>query len=223
MRPSLAALLMAGATALAHGQNTPATLAFSLDRTGPPTVQYSVAVTEDGTGRYTPRVSAAPMAAAGEAREIRLAPALVRKLFAAVPTVEGGRCETHIKNLAKTGTKVLHYTGAGRDAQCTFNYSDDDRVNDATSAFQALAETMQYGDRLRAKLRFDRLGLDSELEGLQSAVSEQRALEVGNIAPVLRSILEDERVMERVRRKAQQLLQGAAPAQAEAAGTSSSR
>ena len=60
---------------------------------------------------------------------------------------------------------------------------------------------------------FDRLGLDSELEGLQNEVAGERALDLGNIAPVLQSIIADERVMDRVRRKAERLLKGVAPAQ----------
>ncbi len=128
--------------------------------------------------------------------------------------VEGGRCETHNKNIAKTGVKVMRYSGAGREAQCTFNFSDDDRVNEAATAFEGLAETLQFGDRLRTKLRFDRLGLDGELDALQTAVTEGRASELGNIAPVLQSIVEEERVMDRVRRKAERLLGEVAPAQA---------
>ncbi|HLI77245.1 MAG TPA: hypothetical protein VKV02_09895, partial [Acidobacteriaceae bacterium] len=104
-----------------------------------------------------------------------------------------------------------------------YNYSDDDRVNDATTAFEAVAETLQYGDRLAAKLRFDRLGLDTEVDGLQAAVTEGRALEVGNIAPILQTISDDERVMDRVRRKAARLLQGAGMGQMAAGADSSAR
>ncbi len=193
-------------------------LQFSLDRDGPPAQQYTLTISQSGEGQYVPHLSAGPasevkLPADGDSRALRVSPAAMKKLFAAVPMVEGGRCETHSKNIAKSGTKTLRYSGAGREAQCTYNYSDDDRVNEATAVFEGIAETLRFGDRLRAKLRFDRLGLDSELEGLQTAVTEQRALEVGNIAPVLKTIAEDERVMDRARRKAELLLQGVAPAQ----------
>lgn len=193
-------------------QGAPAKLQFSLDRPGSPPVQYTLIVADTGEGQYTPAAMAggptgpAPAGAEGPAKFLRVDPALVKTLFAAVPMVEGGRCETHSKNIAKTGVKVLHYTGNGRDAQCTYNYSDDDRVNDATSAFEGLAETLQFGDRLRSKLRFDRLGLDSELDLLQTAITEHRALGIANIAPVLKSIASDERVMDRARHRAEQLL-----------------
>ncbi len=210
------------------GETGVQTLQFSLSREGPPAEQYALTVSDSGEGQYVPHLSAvgtseAKLPAEGDARAIRVSPAVMKKLFAAVPMVEGGRCETHNKNIAKTGVKVLRYSGAGREAQCTYNYSDDDRVNDATTAFEGIAETLQFGDRLRAKLRFDRLGLDSELQELQSAVAEQRALEVGNIAPVLKTIAEDERVMDRARRKAELLLQGVTPAQTAAGEGSSTR
>lgn len=220
MRDSVAGwLLWMGMVAGIQGQAAPAKIQFSLDRAGAGGAQYTLTVAESGEGLYLPHLTPAASleikaTPETDAREIRASQAVVTKLFAAVPMVEGGRCETHNKNIAKTGVKIMRYSGAGREAQCTFNYSDDDRVNDAVTAFEGLAETLQMGDRLRAKLRFDRLGLDGELEGLQTAVTEGRALEVGNIAPVLKSIAEDERVMDRARRRAERLLQGVPPAQA---------
>ncbi len=189
-------------------------------------MQFTIAIENNGTGVYVGHLVQGPLDPAGqpsEGKAIHIAPAVTKKLFAAVPMVEGGRCETHNKGIAKTGVKTLRYAGSGPEARCVYNFSDDDRVNDATSAFEAIAQTMQYGDRLASKLRFDRLGLDDELDGLLSAVSEGRALEVGNIAPLLQTISQDERVMDRVRRKAERLLQGAGPAQTASGVPSSAR
>ena len=221
--------MMLGLGLAAAGQTTGRTLEFSLDREGPPTVQYSLTVGESGQGTYRARAAGGPAAetsgVAGrpEPQAIRVSSGTVKKLFAAVPMVEGGRCETHAKGLAKTGAKTLRYAGAGREAQCLYNYSDDDRVNDATVAFEAIAETLRFGERLQAKLRFDRLGLDAELDQLQSAAAEGRALEVNNIAPVLRSISNDDRVMDRARRKAERLLEGVGPGQTAAGVDPSAR
>jgi hypothetical protein len=205
-------MVLFGGVTGASAQGGGAALRFTLDRVGPPLSQYTISVGEDGSGVFNPRLAsgnAIELQPGEGAKAIRISPPVVKKLFAAVPMVEGGRCETHNKGIAKTGVKVLRYAGGGREAECTYNYSDDERVNEATNTFEAIAETMQYGDRLAAKLRFDRLGLDMELDGLQSAVADGRALEVENIAPVLKSLVEDERVMDRVRRKAEQLLQTA--------------
>ena len=215
-------VLSAGAPLFASGQGTGASLQFSLDRTGPPLLQYTLTVGQDGRGTFAPK-QAPGSSAVIESKAIHVSASVLKKIFAAVPIVEGGRCETHNKSIAKTGVKVLHYTGDGRDAQCEYNYSDDDRVNEATTAFEGVAETLLFGDRLAAKLRFDRLGLDNELDDLQSAVRDGRALDVENIAPVLKKVSEDERAMDRVRRKAERLLQDAEVGQAAAGEGPSAR
>lgn len=203
-------LFAAGAIGKAAGQ----TLSFSLDRAGSPPAQYAVRVDEhtgQGTFRDTSSPAVSGAASDGKAAEvpITVSPELLKKLFAAVPDVRSGHCETHSKKIAQTGAKTLRYEGEGAPAECTYNYSDDERVNTATSLFEAIGETMQFGDRLASRLRFDRLGLDLEMDNLQSAITDGRAVEVGNIAPVLRAIQNDERVMERVRRKAAHTLERA--------------
>ena len=191
-------------------------LTFTLDRTGAAAMHYSVQLDEaTGKGLYrgsasgTGGVSAESGAGADAGQPIAAPAVVVGKMFAAVPLVKSNRCDSHRKGIAQTGAKRLRLVQGEVNAECSYNYSDDDRVNAATAVFQALAETMQYGDRLRAKLRFDRLGLDAEMDGLQAALTDGRALQVGNIAPALQSVANDDRVMERVRRKAAHLLETA--------------
>jgi hypothetical protein len=87
---------------------------------------------------------------------------------------------------------------------------------DTAAAFQAIAETMQIGATLQHLHRFDRLGLDAEMDTLAAEAKEGNAIEMQNIAPTLQSIVDDERVIERVRRKAARLLQPAEPSAASA-------
>jgi hypothetical protein len=137
-------------------------------------------------------------------------------------TVVVGNCETRNKHLARTGQKSIAYARPGSDtwASCTFNYSDDKALMDAATAFQAIAETIQTGERLEHTHRFDRLGLDAQLDFLTSEAKDGRAIELQNIAPVLRSIIDDDHVIDRARRKAARLLQDAAPAPATAESSS---
>jgi hypothetical protein len=111
------------------------------------------------------------------------------------------------KNVAKTGEKTILYEESGKVAQCTFNYSDDAGLMDAIATFQAIAETMQRGERLQHDLRYDRLGLDAEMEALVAAKQSGSAIEIGNIAPILQALVEDDHVIDRVRRRAARLLQ----------------
>ena len=73
--------------------------------------------------------------------------------------------------------------------------------------FQAIAFTMDEGRKLDFLHRFDRLGLDAEMETLAQEYADKRALELGTITSTLTALVNDEAVMERVRRRAEKLLQ----------------
>jgi hypothetical protein len=185
-------------------------LSFSLSREGPPLTRYTVRIEQaTGHGFYRSDVqTAVPLpGTSGAETPISVDPQLAKKIFAAVPLVKSNRCDAHDKNLAQTGVKVLRYSADATVFECTYNYGLDDRVNTATTVLLALGETMQYGERLASDLRFSRLGLDSDLDALQSALADGRALEPANIAPVLQAILQDDRVMDRVHRKATRILE----------------
>ena len=96
---------------------------------------------------------------------------------------------------------------ADKTAECTFNYSDDAGLMGATAAFLAIADTMQRGERLQHDLRYDRLGLDAEMESLVAAQKDGSAIEIGNIASILQTLVSDDHVIDRVRRRAARLLQ----------------
>jgi hypothetical protein len=133
----------------------------------------------------------------------------LERLKAGEHAAKSGKCETKAKNIAKTGEKTIRYEIADKTAECTFNYSDDAGLMGATATFQAIAETMQRGKRLEHDLRYDRLGLDAEMEQLVAAQKSGSAIEIVNIAPVLQALVEDDHVIDRVRRRAARLLQDA--------------
>ena len=197
-------------------------LTFSIEREGQPANQFAIQLDRTtGRGFYGKKTTASDPgigASAGSATPIFVGQPVLKQLLASLPAITQHRCESHSHNLAQTGKKTLRFSHDDAVAECTFNYSDDERVNNAAALFLALAETMDFGERLANKLRFDRLGLDSTMDDLRSAVKDGRAVEIGNIAPVLRSIESDERVLERVRREAASLLEGAGVALAQPTG-----
>lgn len=136
---------------------------------------------------------------------------------------KSGRCETHQKNIAKTGEKTIRYISADRTDGCTFNFSDDSGLMDATNAFEAIAETMQAGERLQHDERFDRLSLDADMDLLLTGIKNGAVIELNNIAPVLQSLADDEHVIDRVRRKAVRLLQDSGSATSPSSLTASER
>jgi len=145
------------------------------------------------------------------------APQAIKVSQAVWQTVEGGqnaansqRCETKLKNIAKTGKKTISYVlGPSTPVMCEFDYTDDKELSAAVIAFEGIAETIRMGELLKHNLRYDRLGLDVDMDALVDEVKSGAAIEVQNIAPMLQLLVDDDRVMERVKRKAAHLLEGA--------------
>jgi hypothetical protein len=173
---------------------------FEFEREGLAVPHWGIELHGDGTGDYW---EGASLATAGKSIwPITVGEPTRLKIAAAKPRVEAGNCETKAKHIANTGKKTLRF----EDHSCVFNYSDDPTLMETLNAFQAIAETIQTGARLAHKHRFDRLGLDAEMISLGNFVKDGRAIELQNIAPVLRSIAKDGEVLERVRTRASQWL-----------------
>ena len=169
---------------------------------------YEITVAADGTGTYRSGAPGPPEANGPSSQPIWLSQTAMEHIEPAAAVLSAGKpCETSQKKIAQTGTKMLRLERAGAAVTCTYNYSEDKRIQEATATFQAIAVTMQEAPRLEHLHRFDRLGLDAELAIFVQSVREGRAIEVGNIAATLRSLAADNDLMERVRSRAADLLQ----------------
>ena len=208
------------ASAQAHG----ATLTFRFDRPGLEVPSYVFTIHEDGSGSYeapapsgTPNVVEPPsplqpapmsLAASKQTRVLTFTPGSAAKLFEEARSAELGQrsCASKAKNIADTGAKLLTYVGKEGTGSCSFNYTENKNVIALTQSFQAMANTLEFGQRLEHLHRFDRLGLDQEIERLVDAVKDGRAVEVNLIAPTLQSLSEDPQLLERVKTRAARLL-----------------
>jgi hypothetical protein len=205
----LLVIALAAALPAAIGQGgVPNGISFQLEpRADSNLPTYIISLDDHGSGRYT---EAAPVAGpAGQT--ITVGAATLHTLQNARSAVSPERCQSRRKGIASIGRITLTVYANSQTVQCVFAYTDDDALNAALAAFEAIAETMRTGERLDHLHRFDRLGLDAAIDSLITEAQEGRAIEIQNIAPVLQSIVDDDRVMERVRRKAARLLQDAAP------------
>ncbi len=199
-------------------------LTFSLERKGLPVPSYSFILGMDGSATYRvaypPEVAKySPYAATAVAApptnmtmQVKLSPATTAMLFEKVRGTDGFRkpCASKAKNIADTGVKTLTYVSAGGTATCTYNYTEEKAILALTTSFQSIALTLDEGRKLEAKHRFDRLALDPESDYLVKAVKAGNATELGTIAPVLQSLVDDPQVLERVRQRAAELLAQAA-------------
>lgn len=166
------------------------------------TPRWTVHLQADGAGTYS---EIGP--SASKPVPVTVSAATLERLRMGEHAAKSGKCETHSKNIAQTGEKTIRYVDGDRTAECTFNYSDDAGLMGTMATFQAIAETIQRGERLEHDLRYDRLGLDAEMNALLAAKQNGSAIEIGNITPVLQDLVQDDHVIDRVRRNAARLLQ----------------
>lgn len=108
--------------------------------------------------------------------------------------------------IANTGTKTLGYSDGARKTHTTYNWSENQEIQELTNFFLGISATQEGGRRLLFLQRFDKLGLEAELKSLQSLSHENRLAEVEAITPVLQTIIADRAVMHVTRQRAQKLL-----------------
>jgi hypothetical protein len=143
-------------------------------------------------------------------REIRLSTEFVEHIFqtARLHKQSSTECESHMK-VAFQGWKKLRLTGPDGEWGCEFNYSKDKEIQALGESLLAVAGTILEGARIEVLLRHDRLGLDSETEYLVAAAGDGRLQQIGVIRETLERLADDSTVMERVRKRARALLEGA--------------
>ena len=186
---------------------------------GLPVPHFSMLIREDGTGSYQAEQaarSAGDTGQRGEAaqhidRTMTIGPAMVAKIFRAARSADRfhTECASKARNIADTGTKTLTYAGADGSGSCTYNYTENKPVVALTEIFLGIAYTMDEGRQLEFLHRYDRLGLDAEMNSLAQEVKEGRALELGTIALTLHAIATDTAVIQRVQLEAARLLEQA--------------
>jgi hypothetical protein len=206
--------------ALAANTATKPEVSFQFERKGVQVPHYVIVLREDGSGRYeADEAQVAPSMQSSSAmqyvggkhidRSITLSPATTEKIFKTARAVNffNIECASKAKNIANTGDKTLTYTGSDGKGSCGYNYSENKNVSMLTDMFLAIAFTMDEGRRLEFLHRYDRLGLDAEMNSLETEAQAGRALELGTIAPTLDSIAGDPALMQRVRLRAEKLLE----------------
>jgi hypothetical protein len=195
----------------------PAEVSFQFERKGLPVPQFTLRIREDGTGTYEADQAELPATAnsmRGQAaqhidRHINVSQPTVAKVFKAARTANyfNIECESKAKNIANTGKKTLTYTGSDGSGSCTYNYSDNKTIDSLTNIFLAIAYTIDEGRRLDFLHKYDRLGLDAEMISFGQEYDAGRALELGTISPTLATLADDNALIQRVRLKAQKMLE----------------
>lgn len=227
IRVVLGSVLLVSSTLAASAQTTApsvdasapkqAEVSFQFDRPGLPVPRFTLRINEDGTGTYQAdqgEIAATANSMRGQAaqhidRPIKLTSGTVTKIFKAARAADHFKieCASKAKNIADTGKKTLTYAGADGSGSCTYNYSENKSIDTLTDTFLAIAYTIDEGRRLEFLHRYDRLGLDAEMIAFSQELEAGRALEVGTISSTLAAIVDDMAVIQRVRLRAQKMLE----------------
>ena len=222
-----AALLLAPALFASQSATPPpgspagsqAEVSFHFEREGLPVPRFTLRVREDGAASYQADQAArssTDLQMRGEAaqhidRTLAVSPAITAKIFRAAHAADrfNTACASKAKNIADTGTKTLSYSGADGSGSCVYNYTENKIASMLTDIFLGMAYTLDEGRKLEFLHRYDRLGLDAEMNSLAQQVTEGHAVELGTISSTLTSIANDTELMQRVRLRAASMLEQA--------------
>jgi hypothetical protein len=184
--------------------------------------EYTIQATSVGSAQYVSRnPTQAPDANgvrdADYVLEFTMSEANRRKIFALAEQAKffDGQFDYTKHAIANTGKKTLSYVDSDRHFQTTYNWSENVAIDQLTRIFGGISATIEHGRKLKFLRRFDKLGLEAELKGMEHLAESQDLAEIQIIAPMLESIANDAAILNIARQRARRLLARAAQ---EAAG-----
>ncbi len=198
-------------SALAYSQSTdPATVTFTLDFPNSQPEHYAIRIQSDGTAHYDSSGKLSPDSDDVDSFgfDFTTSPEFRQKVFALAAKAGYFQkdLDSHHKNMAFTGKKVLAYQDAKRHGESAYNYASNPAVQELTSLLQNLSATLEYGHRLHYAHRYQKLALDDELKRMEEDSRSTPLVELSAIAPILKQIVDDPSVMNVSRARAQRLL-----------------
>lgn len=187
-----------------------AAISFELDWPQADPSWFSITIAADGTASYRSKEKLAANEQADDAYVLKfIATEDTRnRIFELAKTLKyfHGDFEYRSGNIAKTGKKTLRYLNGPESSETSLNFSTNTAMMDLVGIFQKIATTIELGRLIEFKLRFDKLGLDADLKGLEGLSNRGALLEIQSIEPVLRRTLTDQGTMNISRQRIQRIL-----------------
>jgi hypothetical protein len=203
------AILLAGASWLA-----PATVAQLTDR--PPQLTFTkefkgstpeyVAITVDTTGTAT--YEGRRLDETSHPRAMQLSPATTAHLFelaARLGYFHSIELESH-KAVANIGLKTFRYEKDGEADQVQFNYTVRPDASELENGFERIATVMQHRVALENGMKYDPLGLPSELLLVKQDLAKKALADPELLVPALQQIAESSRYLNVAKSRAQDIL-----------------
>ena len=116
-----------------------------------------------------------------------------------------GEIEVQPVSAATDKALTLMYHDLGFNTQLTYSSSPNSDIEELTSIFEEVSETLEYGRRLAYLQQHDRKKIASELRALQADADRHVLRELQIIAPVLRNLAADAGLEGETRHTAQSL------------------
>ena len=197
----------------ADSSPAPPTVTFSCYWAAYTPQEYTITVQENGGVKYVSRNPAQPPDANGVRDEdyvfdFTMSPGNRAKIFELAEQANyfDGKFDYTKHAIASTGKKTLSYADNKRRFQTTYNWSENTAVDQLTKIFSGISATIEHGRKLLFLRRFDRLGLEAELKGMEQMAQNHDLAEIQIIAPTLENIANDAAVLNIARQRARRLL-----------------
>jgi hypothetical protein len=118
-----------------------------------------------------------------------------------------GDFEFHGGRIANMGSKTLGFRNGETNNSTTYNYTQNQTLQQLTSLLQSISNTLEYGRKLQRLYRYEKLGLDAELKNMEEDAKRSYLGELQLDEPILKQIAGDASVMNITRRRAEGILQ----------------
>jgi hypothetical protein len=167
---------------------------------------YSIAVSAAGRVAY----QSSPKDKGGDPYELKftMSPENQKIVFQIADQLKhfNGNWDYKKGKIAFTGTKTLSFKDADQGYTTTFNWSDNVQIQQLTTLFQNISETIELGRKLADTYRFDKLGVDAVLKSMEEAAKNNQLAEIQAVQPILSKLAKDSSLMNISRRRAEFLL-----------------
>jgi hypothetical protein len=186
---------------------TPPEISFTLDFPAASPPFYNIAIDADGRAEYKSTPLPKNQGDPYEVKFLASEPTRTR-VFDLAKKLDffRGNFDYTKSKVAFSGTKTLMFKNGQEERQTSYNWSQNPDIQELTTLFQGIAETMNLGRELDEKYRFDKLGVDAVLKLLDQEAHDNRLAELQVLQPTLTRIAKDPGMMNISRRLAESLL-----------------
>jgi len=169
---------------------------------------YSIAVDSTGTSTYQSAPESLARTGVPYSIEFHVSERTRRATFNLARQLDffRGEVQEQQPSAAKSRVHTLIYHDLQFSTQLIYGSSSSSDIEELTSIFEEISETLEYGRRLAYLQEHDRNAITPELRRLQANADRHMLRELQTIAPVLRSLAADARLDGETRHAAQMLL-----------------